>query len=106
MISCENCSHCHSWNFHGSIDEPPDSGWECHHLEHSDRREDFDHLSSDLEMVAIARDCPSYEQKVPEIDYDPDFYDPTEDAIDTPDRETLDLITCFRDHPIYQKNWG
>jgi hypothetical protein len=75
--TCFTCMHCKSWGYAGSLEEPPESGWECG-LEGSDEEMDeifmeYEHENGEIDE-RVADKCPYYEYYEP-IEEEP-LYDP------------------------------
>lgn len=81
--SCFNCVNCVSWHHPGTLESPPDIGWECKlpfGTPYSDDMIDYDiecsNYSSDIEAAtSYASTCSHYEYGI-EVDIEDDlFYD-------------------------------
>lgn len=61
--SCGNCTHCHSYNYSGSFDDPPDEGWECQIEQNNPYRNVIENLIS-LHDEKTATWCKLYDEKM------------------------------------------
>jgi hypothetical protein len=58
--ACHNCKNFNTWHRLGTLEDPPESGWECGIGLAQAEEICGQHTNEEVVMVAIASQCPEY----------------------------------------------
>ena len=62
--SCFTCKNLKTWDYPGTLEDPPDEGWDCGIKDYEPTElidEALDEIDEDIDAVRLAKNCQRYE---------------------------------------------